>query len=255
MSISLKKDKPLENLVPYPFYYSEHKLLQEIKRTHSLESFFDPEKSDFHNIMNLRFWIYSNWPPINSSFPEKNKELSSFKKAAGIAKSSNPEYSWLTKACLKALGFIVRDIKIHNPEVSSQKQNSKHFLFEVYLEDIGKWFFIDQEFDIIICKEGIPLNAMELQQAFFNEEELEIMNPLKKIECEDYLEYIGSYLNTFSTPLNKVNQSFWDGILRSKKHLLLLPEEQETTRSLQKLNRKKNIITKSISEFYPTPVI
>ncbi|MCH4822242.1 hypothetical protein ML462_03565 [Gramella lutea] len=250
MSIRSKKEIQRELLVPYPNNL-ENKLLQKVRQEFQLDSIIDQKESDFRNILNLRFWIYSNLDKNGNTFAESEKHP---KYLADITKKENfhiSEYSSLSKLFLQALGYTARKVKLQNPGSFSKKDSFTHFLYEVYLNDLKKWFFIDQQYDIIITKDGIPLNAVELQLAFINEEELEVINPLKKTSSEEYLELVGPYLYYFSTDLNG-KYNFITRFLRSKTKLILVPQYEDFPLPKNNLPKSRSsIITSTISDFYP----
>lgn len=250
MSIRSKKEIQRELLVPYP-KISERKFLKKIRDGFQLDSLIDEKESDFQNIMKLRFWIYSNLDENGNLLPESNSDLAEIENILGKEKFSIDGYSGLTKIFLQALGYTVRKIKLQNPGSFSKKGAFTHFFYEVYLYDLKKWFFVDKDYDIIITKDDMPLNAVELQLAFINEEELEVLNPWKKIACEDYLELVGPYLYYFSTDLNK-KYHFITRFFGSKSKMVLVPQYEDFP--LPKNNLPKNrssIITSTISDFYP----
>ncbi len=248
MSIRIKQENIVLN-VPTP-KKSTRKYLKKIRKKFQLKSLIDPKKSDFQNIMNLRFWIYSNLDHDLKDLPGKNKKLSKLERLAKKGNIEIDEFSVFSKTVLLALGYTVRDVRLHNAG-SSKERISTHNLFEVYLRDLNKWFFIDRKFDIIIKKDGIPLNAVELQEAFLNEEELKVLNPLNKINCEDYLEFIGPFLYYFSTDLN-TKHNFITRLFGSKTRLILVPQYQDFPISANAYAKSRSgVLTNSISEFYP----
>ena len=111
---------------------------------------------------------------------------------------------------------------------------------------------MDPCFDIMIKKNGIPLNAVELLQALISGKELEVVNPSNEITCEEYLEKIGPFLFYFSTDLNTEISGIWKRIYGSKDKLTLVPIDEEKSKFfLKNIDKRKNITTNSIADFYP----
>lgn len=153
---------------------------------------------------------------------------------------------------MKSLGFIVRRLWLKTKDVDVVNSGEGHVVNEVYLSDFKKWFFIDPQFDIMVLKNGIPLNAVEFQSAIANNEQIEIINPSKEITDEEYIEWISPYLFYFTTSLNNGRISNWDRVIGAKKQLTLVPKGHKPPTYFQRLFRiRTNYKTNSISDFYP----
>lgn len=78
-------------------------------------------------------------------------------------------------------------------DIAEVKYGGGHVVNEVYLKDLGKWVFIDPQYDVITQYDGVPLNAVELQQCIANHQDFELINPNNIISKEDYAYWIGPY--------------------------------------------------------------
>ena len=243
MSILFYNEKQLSLQIPYPDTSGESHL-QNFRETYKPEALIDKSKTDFQNVIQIQAWVEAHWEIIEANpgvkYSEKFQNFKCHKLSA------------VTCEYLKALGFTVRNLWLKCVDAEEKNGGKGHMLKEVYLHDLKKWFLIDPEFDIMITKDNQPLNAVELQQALLNEEELEILNTSEKISSEEYLEWIGSYLFCFTTSLNKGSISFWDRLIGRKKKLTLVPLGEETPGYLQRLRQARtNLITNSLADFYP----
>lgn len=251
MKINYKKERQLNLQIAYD-HKSNDAFLKQLKEHNELERLIDPNREDFQNILNVSSWISSRWEEDEDIFKKQGKTNRIFKKSIGTNNPRGIEYSYILKACLRSLGYTIRTIFLESKNRKDLKSGEKHIFFEVYLRDQEKWFLIDPQFDIIIKKNGVPLNAVEFQQVLINEEELEIENPSDLIDSIDYLEWIGPYLFYFTTSLNNGKASLCDKISGNKKRLILVPVNENPPSYLKNLIKMRiSLITHSIMDFYP----
>lgn len=251
MCIRFTKEKQLDLQIQYSSRSNEV-LLKKLRNSYELDKLIDEEKSDYENIINVQSWVYSRWDHDSENIAKKNDVFYILEQAAKGKRFRCAEYSTVSKACLQALGFTVRELWLRSRDEELVKRNSCHVMNEIYLKDLKKWFFMDPCFDIMIKKNGIPLNAVELLQSLLNGEELEVINPSNEITCEEYLEKIGPFLFYFSTSLNKEKSGILDLINGSRDELILVPVQEETSAFFKKnINKRNSITTNSIADFYP----
>lgn len=246
MSISFKQEKQLGLQIEYSGN-SNTPYLKELRDTYNLESFINMENSDYDNVMSLRAWVYSRWNHQKDAISEKKDALYILKQAEKGERFSCKEYTKVLIACLKSIGFTVRTVHLQ-----SESRAKAHVIYEVYLPDLNKWFFIDPQFDIMVKEDGIPINAVELRQAIIEGNEIEIINPHTVLDSEEYLEWIGHYLFYFITDLNRGPVKCWDIIKRNKKHLTLVPLEEKSPEYLNwPMSIRTSFVTNSVADFYP----
>ncbi|MDX1761235.1 MAG: hypothetical protein R3218_03695 [Christiangramia sp.] len=250
MSLKFKKKKQLDLCIAYPDV-SDDFYLNKLRVDHKLDSLIDPEASELQNILNVQLWVHSRWEPDNTNRPKKNYPSYILKQAKKGEKFRPEDYGTVSIACLQALGFTVRGLWLFPGKINDMENVKAHIVHEVYLKDRKKWLFIDPSYNILIKKDGVHLNAVELQQALIKEKEIEVLNPLEKISTEEYLEWIGPYLYCFTTSLNKGSIKLWDRVIGRKKKLTLVPVGERPPRKLSKIIRKRtNIVTNSLGDFY-----
>ena len=251
MKISYKLEKQLDLRIRYNDKSNEAQL-KTLKETNRLETLIDQKNPDFQNIMEVRSWVSLKWEQDAKIFNKSNNIRTIFNKSEKGPGNRGLEYILMIKSCLRSLGFTIRTLFIESKDGEELKKGAKHVLLEAYLRDKKKWFLIDPKFDIIIKKNGVPLNAIEFQQALVNEEELDVINPSGRINSEDYLEWVGPYLFFFTISLNKGAVNICDGIYGNKKRLTLVPINEEPPLDFKNSMRiRTSLITHSIADFYP----
>ncbi|TRO64527.1 transglutaminase domain-containing protein [Christiangramia sabulilitoris] len=251
MSISFKEEKKLASPIRYSGNYKE-KNLQKLLNDYKLEQIIDSESSDFENIISIQSWVHGRWEHAKNSPARKKDALYILEQAEKGKRFSCAEYSIVEKACLQALGFMVREIHLKPSDPELLKRNASHLLNEVYLKDLKKWFFIDPCFDIIIKKDGIPLHAVELLDAMIKGDELEVINPTGEITCSEYLEKIGPFLCYFSTSMNQKASGTLERIYKTEEELTYVPLcELAPGNSPRILEKRNRVITRAIEDLYP----
>jgi len=233
--------------------YSDEPDLIKLRTDFKLDTIVKNATSDFDKVLLVQSWVNSRWKHDRENTPEKNDAYFILKQAEKGERFRCVEYSLVASECLKSLGFKVRNIGLMTKDIDEVNSGGGHAVNEVYVSDLNKWIFIDPQYDIIVTENGLPLNAVELQKAIANKEPIEIINPNKVIEKEEYIEWIGPYLFYFYTSLNKGKVSVWDRIVGNKKQLTLVPKGKKEPKYFQRIFRLNNMyFTNSTKDFYQT---
>jgi hypothetical protein len=229
----------------------DEKLL-ELRNVYALDSLIKEAPSDFEKVRVVQSWVQSRWVHDGNSKPEVNDALFILQEAEKGKRFRCVEYSLVAGQCLASLGYTVRNLGLMTKDVNDVNYGAGHAANEVYLRDLEKWIFIDPQFDVITVKDGIPLNAVELQQHIANNIDFEIVNPNGIISKEEYKNWIGPYLYYFYVSLNKGSVGILDRITGTKKQLTLLPKGADKPKYFQRLFRINNShYTTSLGDFYP----
>ncbi len=249
--IHFDTEKKLDIIIPYSDK-SKSKELMRLKEVFELDTLIINTNDEYKKIKNIQSWVHSRWEHDGTNVPEKSNAMYILKAAEKGQKFRCVEYSTVTTACLQSLGFIVRGLWLKTKDVDVVNSGGGHVVNEIYLRDLKKWFFIDPQFDIIVLKNGIPLNAVEFQSAIAANEKIEIINPNQEISDREYIEWISPYLFYFTTSLNNGKISNWDRIIGTKRQLTLVPKGVKPPIYFQRLFRiRTNYKTNSIYDFYP----
>jgi hypothetical protein len=236
--------------IEYKKYSNEPDLIK-LRTDFKLDTIVKNAKSDFEKVLLVQSWVNSRWKHDGDNTPEKNDAYFILKQAEKGERFRCVEYSLVASACLKSLGFKVRNVGLMTKDIDEVNYGGGHAVSEVLIPDLKKWIFIDPQYDIIATENGIPLNAVELQQVIANKNEFEIINPNKVISKKEYIEWIGPYLFYFYTSLNKGKVSVWDRIIGNKKQLTLVPKGKKEPKYFQRIFRLNNMyFTNSVNDFY-----
>ena len=233
--------------------FSDNPELIKLRTDFKLDSIVKNTTSDFEKVLKIQSWVNSRWKHDGENTPEINDAYYILKQAEKGERFRCVEYSVVAGACLQSLGFKVRNIGLMTKDINDVNYGGGHAVNEVYISDLNKWIFIDPQYDVIATENGIPLNAVELQQVIANERPFEIINPNQIITKEEYTKWIGPYLFYFYTSLNKGKVSIWDRIVGNKRQLTLVPKGEKEPKYFQRLFRLNNMyFTNSAADFYQT---
>jgi hypothetical protein len=228
--------------------------LVKLRQEFGLDSIVNSTDSDYEKVLLIQSWVQSRWLHNGDSMPEKSDAYYILTEAKKGRRFRCVEYSIVAAECLRSLGFTVRSLGLMTKDIDEVNYGAGHVVNEVYIKDLEKWVFIDPQYDIIVTREGIPLNAVEFQNAIANKQEIEIINPNKVIAKQDYIDWIGPYLYYFTANLNKGNIGIWDRIIGTKKQITLVPKGAKPPKYFQRLFRINNsYFTNSVNDFYPIP--
>ena len=251
IKIEFQKEKQLAIQIPY-FDKSNSDNLIELRKTFKLDTLVSKTTSDIEKISNIQSWVHSRWKHNGDHIPENFDPIYILKEAEKGEKFRCVEYSLVTTASLQSLSFIVRSVGLMTRDVDAVNKGAGHVVTEIYLKDLKKWFFLDPQYDVMVFKNGIPLNLVEFQHAIIDHEKIEIVNPSKEISDKDYIDWISPYLFYFTVSLKKGKISIWDRIIGSKKQLTLVPKGINPPKYFQRLFRiRTSLYTNSIADFYP----
>ncbi|BDD05587.1 transglutaminase-like domain-containing protein [Aureibacter tunicatorum] len=224
-----------------------------LRTKYSLDSLIENCPSDFEKVKKVQSWVQSRWMHDSHNMPKENSALYILEQAKKGEKFRCVEYSLVAKECLLALGFKIRSLGLMTKDISEVKSYGGHIANEIYLDDLEKWMFIDPQFDVITTKNGMPLNAVELQQCIAQNIPFEIINPNKTTTTEKYKQWIGPYLYYFYVSINGQQITIWDRIIGNKKQLTLLSTTADKPKYFQKIIRINNsYYTNSTEDFYPS---
>ncbi|MFD2599414.1 transglutaminase-like domain-containing protein [Sphingobacterium corticis] len=209
-------------------------------------------QTDFEKVKAVQSWVQSRWKHDGQNVPEYQDAYYILKEAEKGRRFRCVEYATVAQQCLQALGFSTRQLGLMTRDISEVKWNGGHVTNEVYIEDLKKWIFIDPQYDVITLRNGVPMNAVELQHCIANRIDFEILNPNKLITKTDYEKWIGPYLYYFTISLQRGQVSIWDRIVGNKRQLTLYPVGAEQPAYFQKMMRLNTALyTHSLDTFYP----
>lgn len=253
LAISFEKEPTGKYSIPYHSKENDPSKIT-LRETFQLDSIVAGAGSDFDKVLKIQSWVQSQWEHDGDNKPEKADAMYILTEAQKGRRFRCVEYSLVASECLQSLGFITRGLGLMTRDIDKVNYGAGHVLNEVYLSDLQKWVMIDPQYDVIFTRNGMPLNAVELQAAIAQNELVEMINPNKTISKKEYLEWVGPYLYYFTTSLNKGQVEISDRLLGNKKELTLVPLGANEPKYFQRLMRLNTAyFTNSTGDFYQKP--
>ncbi|MHC4623730.1 MAG: transglutaminase-like domain-containing protein [Planctomycetota bacterium] len=217
-----EKIKPFKIIMDDP---NEPNMIK-LRKKYDLEGLVSKAKDDYEKLMLITAWVQKQWKHSGNNKPSRSDPLTILKEASEGKRFRCVEYAIVVAGCARSLGMPSRKLALKRADVETAKSGAGHVVAEVWLEQFNKWVFVDGQYGAIAEKDGVPLNAVELQDAIAGEvADLKIQLATKKDEIE-YLAWVARYLYYFDFNLD---QRFYKGetekerISGSRGKIMLVP--------------------------------
>lgn len=246
----------------YEFFYSdtlENAYLREMRKTYNLEGLVNGQMREIDKIVNILDWASKQWEHNGSNTPTKQDALTILKEAREGKQFRCVEYGIVATSALNSIGIPARTLGLKTRDVEKVMRGAGHVVSEVYSKELGKWIFIDPQFNIMPTLNGTPLNGVEFQKAIFDKNaNLRLINKageLSEKDSKSYIKWIGKYLFYFDVLFDQktLNSSKFKSINGMTK-ITLVPVGHKEPRIFQR-NSKINYsyYTNSLNDFYRKP--
>lgn len=234
---------------------NQNAYLNLLREKYKIDHLIKHTGSDTERALTIMHWVHEQWKHDEYNVADKKDALSILNEAKKGTNFRCVEYGIVTAACLNAIGLKARVLGLKIKDIETTVSGAGHVVTEAYLSDLKKWVMIDSQWDAMPVLNGIPLNAVEFQQAIADHySQLEI-NSLSGISKRNYTSWIYPYLYYFNCPLdNREGTDIERQTIDGKKALMLVPVGAKNPTVFQ-INCKLDycIYTHSLKEFYAPP--
>jgi hypothetical protein len=242
----------------YHFWYENgegNDYLEKLKTQYKIQELVQGLGSDSARALRVVKWVHDQWQHNGDNQPKKNDAISILEEAKEGKKFRCVEYGIVTTAALNAIGLPARVLALKTKDVETTTSGAGHVLLEVYLKDLKKWALLDGQWDAMPVLDGVPLNAVEFQQAIANHYDRLQVRSLSGTPKMEYARWIFPYLYYLDVPFDNR-----EGIGRAKEFqegkpsLMLVPQgARNPTVFQQKWPISNAVYTTSLAEFYAPP--
>ena len=178
------------------------------RRQYELDKVVGAAADDYEALRRIAGWVHSRWTHHSDNEPSRPDPFTILEEAETGERFRCVEYATITVACAQALGMPARKLGLRREDADTASSGAGHVVAEVWLGSYGKWVLVDGQWDAIPELDGVPLNAVELQEAVaHNSAELTIRSS-SKASKEDYILFIAPHLYYFVFGLD---QRVFDG--------------------------------------------
>lgn len=140
--------------------------LKKLKKYVESKGFNPPSETEKKFVLALLVWVSGQWKHDGMNEPPKNFEALDILKEVHNKNTRYRcvEYGLVLSQILQSYGFITRTLGLRSNNVAYGGFGQGHVAMEVWLNDIGKWIFLDPQFGIYLTKEKskVPLNYFEI---------------------------------------------------------------------------------------------
>ncbi len=191
-----------ESITPQRSTNHSPEYLERLRTEFVLDDIIAGATSDFDRVRAISTWVHGLWRHDGSNQPEYSDPIYILEQVAGGERFRCTEYALVIAGCLQALDIPARTVSLMTHDVETRSSGAGHVVAEAYLTDMGKWVFIDGQWNVIPVLEGLPLNAVEFQHALSTRKAgLELIG-IGPLQGYFYRWWIAPYLYYFSVPHN-----------------------------------------------------
>lgn len=153
--------------------------MSQLRREFDLEEVVSGAGSEFEGFLALKRWVRSRWNHGYSHVRVDVKDsLDILRAAANGEQFCCGHYARTFVDCACALGWPARTIgiTIEHPEYPRDYHvgNTGHSIVEVWSNEYEKWVVMDPDVNVYYCRDGVPLCALEIRDAWLAGEAEEV---------------------------------------------------------------------------------
>lgn len=151
---------------PYPFYYqdTEHPKVKLLRA--KVEPAIEGASSEWEKFIAIRKWVKSQWEHGEAkSSPVDALEI--LRRAKQGERFWCAHYARVYIQALASIGLVARIVELYT-DIDSR--SNSHAVTEVWSNNYNKWVVMDVDYNCYYTKNGIPLSALELHNAWLKEE-------------------------------------------------------------------------------------
>jgi Transglutaminase-like superfamily len=133
--------------------------------TYGLKKMVESEHDEFARILLLRNWLNRQLVRDRSRPAVSGDVLGMLKQGPRGGSFSCGHYEAAQSAVLNAMGYVTRCV-LSGPDGTEARLTGSHGSNEVWCNSLCKWVMVDAEHDCHFEKDGLPLSALELREAY-----------------------------------------------------------------------------------------
>jgi hypothetical protein len=230
--------------------------LIQLRSVYPLTELVKDAKSEHEKVLLALHWVRSRWEHSGSHDAKTNNACTILQRAEKGERFRCVEYGIVLKEVLNAVGLPARTLGLCTRDVEKTWVGAGHVLTEVWLKDHKKWALVDAQFDAMPMLDGVPLHAVELQEAIIHRKAFKFVHlggDLTAKETKKYMDFIPHYLYYFDVSFdNRVVAASEKLTINGQSGLMLVPVKAKNPTVFQrKFPMGDYIYTNSIADFYP----
>ncbi|PVZ71744.1 transglutaminase-like domain-containing protein [Pelagibaculum spongiae] len=232
-----------------PIYSSyDEPYLREMRSRFQLLEKTAKVQDSYSKVRILTQWVHGLWQHDGVNQPESSDPISIIEQALQGQRFRCVEYSIVLNAVLNAVGLVSRILWLARADVETRESGAAHAVTEFFSPDLNKWIMVDPQMGVMVCKDNMPLSAIELQAEIVLNSKLEQSDETSELPMS-YFEWIYPYLFYFVIS--------YDARINPEKpqsgQLMLVPIGENQPKVFQKKLPIKVNCTHLLADFYQKP--
>lgn len=151
-----------DDRLPVRFEHVDTPRLTQLREREQLEAVIAGAATEFEAILKLRDWVAAQFPHTSPDpYPPWDALIILDEIRAGRTGGFCGQYSQVLLQALASLGIPARYL-----EIGTARNPINHFPIEVWSNDFGKWVLLDADFNLHYERNGLPLSAVEVHDAY-----------------------------------------------------------------------------------------
>lgn len=233
--------------------------LIDLNHRYRLDSVWNQGSGEIDRVLQILNWTHTRWEHDGSNPASESKTLVILAEAEAGERFRCVEYGLVLRSALASQGMMARTLGLKTRDVEVTRLGAGHVLTEVWSSEFQKWFLADGQFNVVPIAEGVPLNAVELQEAIVGKREFQLvdaMGPIAQERRERYLDFIPHYLYHFDFKFDQRELPLGELTTNSDKtFLMLVPKGSKNPSVFQRKSSMDYLLyTHSLGDFYRAPI-
>jgi hypothetical protein len=151
----------------YRFDSFENPKLKELRERYGLDQVVQSGKSEFDRQVLLLDWAHRQFKKFGQPSAEVRGALDILEAIKQGHTFFCSQYADLFVSAAASLGWVDRPLALRRHQDKSGGGSTEHSVTEIWSDQFGKWVMMDPTANMHIEKNGIPLNAFEVRQEWF----------------------------------------------------------------------------------------
>lgn len=139
----------------------------EMRQEFAIDAVVAGATDSLERLRRLALWVSGRWEHSSDKMASKSDPLTILREAQKGGRFICREYAVVMAGVASAYGMPSRVVNLLPREVETRSE--AHSVAEVWLKDLHKWVLADGQYGAVGELSGIPLNAIELRAAFFED--------------------------------------------------------------------------------------
>ncbi len=174
-----------------------------MREEYALAQIVSGRPSQLEAVLALAGWVNGLWSHSGSNTPSDSHPFTILEEARAGARFRCVEYTTIMVAAAQSLDIPARSVGLKTKRAAGARSGAGHIVAEVWLSDLEKWVMVDPQQAYIPTLDGLPISAVELQQALVEQPWsvaiLSLSGPVSRAAAFRYLTWVAPYLYHFDT--------------------------------------------------------